>query len=1346
MLYAIWTPHFLNSFFNEKMALIFIGILVGATRILLSVFEATDQTCSGIIWTEHISFWAAFGGLVLKSSKVRQIRSTLNGEDATISNHPYTRDDSRRFLSERWGLVDAPDLKRDQSAIEPSVPVTARSDIPSNESDPLLKSIDNQSIGSHQTTGSAGFRRRVSDSGVVPIDIRDDGIVNLTKNQQVSYASETEFSSTQGELANHTSLCKQVSSTSKLSQNTSIEYTSLEYTSQTSVTGSRIESMSPSANQRTSLQEQLKIRQIYDTQNANDIYDSSRSDAIDSVGFGRNNREIAELYGLHRVPDWVKTLIQQDTDNYLLQRLFVPGLSLLIICMILIQVVGHPYATTVYTYSGAQGYAIEICSFEHIQVHELVLIIEFLFIIIGVRYCFFARYREGALETEVKYLFRAVLVFAFLWLVVIAVTWDFPAEFNTISANQYAQLTFVISVLFTVTLIFTLITVIFIVFQRYWVLSRLPVHNAMAENLPPRLVMEAIVRYPETITKRDLDGLTAYDWAMSTAKTTTVLSYSYFAIVRTIVEESLPFDPTHPLLPDRDPKIHRYFWSSLVQSDSNCGVVEYILESFPDKQVISKLIHSTDRSGRKAIDLASPMCKMIIQESTYFLKLYEIESLDHAHYESCTSIVLFANNRQLESKPVVLKFMKYKEQLESEIDARFLGKFDPYYVVPVLNACRASVDEFFYQELCKWNLGEFLYYVELERGSRSLKAIISKEALTESRIRRMIKEVVSAVAHIHSRGYSHNDIRPSNFIRRYDTKQLSLIDLKFASQLARDANNNNILSKFRSYFFSSSESSSPPSSTTATPAPTKSVAQASDSPYTWSSGYLSPEVAEKNLNFDFQRFFGKLELGLGRNPWSMQTATKDTNNAESFLRSSRKKRRSSSLLSISSVFTDRNKTQVKSPMNFYDVKMGSRRLLPTDRHYNEAPLLVEIRFHHRKSLHKHEEEEAKTALLQEDSANKIESISSDVDICNQESTTDSAEFLSQIRVPVGCTALDVWSIGAVLYELIVDAPLFLCSKDDNILHRSDMELLVEWSDNTKVHKLSVVADPLARDLLSKLLTKDPLKRPALSEVLEHEYFKQLDPRSLKFHPNNLLANISEPVYDFYISHRDTDPDTLIVDKIYSTLTEAGYSVSLGLRDDPELVSRLNSDSDRCSIIFKKMLQSKTIVLIFSRTGMRNNYYDKFNLELLESSSACDMLLFEHKAAVELQVMINSKNIIPVFIGPVHLSSVVDHSIETDSLIATTTNDSFISKYLFHNSSDLNDSCYPILRDIVIQSVEQQYYRCVDDFGYDAGDSDTSKNLSINQILTRSGGQPNRIFLEGDMTSAIQLLLHDIKKM
>jgi serine/threonine protein kinase len=73
----------------------------------------------------------------------------------------------------------------------------------------------------------------------------------------------------------------------------------------------------------------------------------------------------------------------------------------------------------------------------------------------------------------------------------------------------------------------------------------------------------------------------------------------------------------------------------------------------------------------------------------------------------------------------------------------------------------------------------------------------------------------------------------------------------------------------------------------------------------------------------------------------------------------------------------------------------------------------------------------------------------------------------------------MWCLGAILYYLCTGETLFLNNDSDNTDNNSLLQLF-EWTDVTKNDKLSKISDELARNLVSRLLSKDPAKRPLTS--------------------------------------------------------------------------------------------------------------------------------------------------------------------------------------------------------------------------------------------------------------------------
>ena len=188
-----------------------------------------------------------------------------------------------------------------------------------------------------------------------------------------------------------------------------------------------------------------------------------------------------------------------------------------------------------------------------------------------------------------------------------------------------------------------------------------------------------------------------------------------------------------------------------------------------------KLSCAADRDMRTAIDIASPLCKIVISESLYFLKQYELTNPDSPHYQSLTSIVHLAIDHKNESKKVAMKFICNKEFYDREIESRKQGKFNPLYVLTILN--HMEIDEV--SELQKWGLESYPYCIIMDQAERNLLEIVAKENLGLEIIRPIMKHVVSALKNMHMNGYIHGDLKPLHIMRigQYVSPNFVLIDL-----------------------------------------------------------------------------------------------------------------------------------------------------------------------------------------------------------------------------------------------------------------------------------------------------------------------------------------------------------------------------------------------------------------------------------------------------------------------------------------------------------------------------------------------------------------------------------------
>lgn len=93
-------------------------------------------------------------------------------------------------------------------------------------------------------------------------------------------------------------------------------------------------------------------------------------------------------------------------------------------------------------------------------------------------------------------------------------------------------------------------------------------------------------------------------------------------------------------------------------------------------------------------------------------------------------------------------------------------------------------------------------------------------------------------------------------------------------------------------------------------------------------------------------------------------------------------------------------------------------------------------------------------------------------------------------------SFDIWSLGCILYQLIhpLVMPLFAASRDDTLTDdknfADNLSVLCNWTDEVKRQKLSSIADPIASNLLSRMLMKSPASRISIVDILLHPFFRE----------------------------------------------------------------------------------------------------------------------------------------------------------------------------------------------------------------------------------------------------------------
>ena len=248
---------------------------------------------------------------------------------------------------------------------------------------------------------------------------------------------------------------------------------------------------------------------------------------------------------------------------------------------------------------------------------------------------------------------------------------------------------------------------------------------------------------------------------------------------------------SYPARTNIDRCMQGYSWTTIIQREEDFAVevVRRVLAENKEKSDI--LSYSCDKFGRRHLDIASGKCKLVLNSFRYLHGRYELKQGPPEH-KSKTSLIKFAIDRiSSEEKVVALKFMSHRSQYLNEILSRARGSFSNEFVISILRSydgeSENEEDVLFRQDAIFKGYSEYPYCVVLDVADHNLKKVIDQQNICGKEwddIRSIIKQMAIAFEHIHSKGFIHGDIKPTNIV--LTGQKLRLIDFDASASINSD--------------------------------------------------------------------------------------------------------------------------------------------------------------------------------------------------------------------------------------------------------------------------------------------------------------------------------------------------------------------------------------------------------------------------------------------------------------------------------------------------------------------------------------------------------------------------------
>jgi len=168
------------------------------------------------------------------------------------------------------------------------------------------------------------------------------------------------------------------------------------------------------------------------------------------------------------------------------------------------------------------------------------------------------------------------------------------------------------------------------------------------------------------------------------------------------------------------------------------------------------------------------------------------------------------------------------------------------------------------------------------------------------------------------------------------------------------------------------------------------------------------------------------------------------------------------------------------------------------------------------------------------------------------------------------TRVDIWSIGVLMFELLAGYSPFV-AKNNQDLYQNIRRLKIQWPKDMP---------PLAKNLIGKILKLNPLDRPSLQEILDHQWFKQT--KMIK----PLLENKLITLKDLLVFHMLNEPSEQILERMNTLLNLTGKDAD---NTNAKNILKDNPDSE-------KVIKEKNIMKQIQADKTNNQNENKTKVE------------------------------------------------------------------------------------------------------------------------------------------------------